>query len=72
MKLNWDAAVDVQHNSTVIGGILRDSEGEEQMAFCNRLLSALSPALAEAMSLRKAMMLCKELGIPEMSFEGDC
>lgn len=41
-------------------------------SFNCKVAHTFNPEVAEALALRKAMLLCEELGFPSMIFEGDC
>lgn len=70
MKFSWNAAVDTQPDVTGLRGVMRDSAGEVHLTFCSTITTAVELEAAEAMALRKSMLLCAELGIPETIFEG--
>lgn len=72
VKANWDAALKVEANTTGMGGLHRDSNGEVLVFFCWCLPSKLKHILAEAAALRKAMIICQELNLANVIFEGDC
>lgn len=70
LKFNWDAAI--SSNSSGLGGCIRDKEGEVILSFSCNLHSLLEPIIVEAMALRKVMLICKELNLSMIAFEGDC
>lgn len=71
IKTNWDAAVN-SNNSTGLGGLDCDSEGEVLTSFCSKSLSTMQPEAAEAMVLRKgAIVICWDLGLSNIIFKGD-
>lgn len=72
VKINWDAALNVSNHSTDLGGLIRDSKGDVLLAFCSNLGTLIEPYMAEALALRKAMVLCWELQFHTALFEGDC
>ncbi|KAF5467400.1 hypothetical protein F2P56_017226 [Juglans regia] len=55
-----------------LGVIVRDAEGEVQASICCNIDAELQPAVVEAMALRRALMLCYDLGFSRVVFEGDC
>lgn len=72
MKANWDIAVDVKAKITGLGVIIRDTAGEIQVSsYCN-LRTRFQPAIAEAMALMNAMIICNDLGFAQVIFERDC
>lgn len=46
VKANWDAALKVEANTTGLGGLVRDSNGEVLVSFFCCLPSNLKPILA--------------------------
>lgn len=57
VKADWDAALNIVTNSTGLGGIIRDSNGEAMVTVCSSLRQTTSPLLAEALALRKLMLV---------------
>lgn len=58
VKFNWDATLNVSKHATGLEGLIRDSRGEVMVAFNNNLGILNEAYLAEALALRKAMVLC--------------
>ncbi|XP_057418946.1 uncharacterized protein LOC130713173 [Lotus japonicus] len=71
IKCNFDASYHV-NGSTGLGMVARNCNGEVMAAACSYPLSALSPLLAEAMSLRWTMQLAIDLGFRRICLETDC
>ncbi|XP_057418610.1 uncharacterized protein LOC130712813 [Lotus japonicus] len=70
-KVNLDAAL--QQNGEAGGGLIaRDSYGEVIAAACRLLGPVLAPSIAEALALRWAMLMAKDLGLRRVAFETDC
>lgn len=70
LKCNWDVAI----NPTTIGlgGIVWNSKGEVLATFYSNISVMLKPVVAEATALWKTMLICRELGLSEILFEGEC
>lgn len=51
---------------------MRDSVGEVLASVCSSLSFSSKPDIAEALTLRRVMILCEEMGITQLHFEGDC
>ncbi|XP_057452461.1 uncharacterized protein LOC130744291 [Lotus japonicus] len=71
IKFNFDAYYHV-NGSTGLGMVARNCNGEVMAAACSYPHSALSPLLAEAMSLRWTMQLAIDLGFRRICLETDC
>lgn len=71
MKVNWDGALDMQTQVIDMGGIVRDSEGEVIASICSNLSHYTLLVIAEALALRWVMILYEEMGLTQLSFEGD-
>lgn len=46
--------------------------GEIILSFCSLEAYSKNPYLAEAQALRKDMLICYDLGLNQIEFEGDC
>ncbi|KAF5454152.1 hypothetical protein F2P56_023836 [Juglans regia] len=69
--VNFDATFDKDNGRMGLGIIIRDSEGSLQAcltAFKDHICLVFQ---AESVALHKAMELCIELGLSQVSFEGD-
>lgn len=55
MKANYDVAINNNSNSSGLGGIIRDSDGEAQLAFCKYQSKALILEVAEALVVHRRM-----------------
>lgn len=64
--------VKINGNCCGFGGLDRDAIGEVLAAFSSNYSSILILSIAEAMTLRKTMIITKELGFSNVLFEGDC
>lgn len=71
VKVNWDAVIDVKDNRVEIEIIIWDSNGDIQACSCSNKKILATFAGAEALALRRAMILSSELGLHEVLFEGD-
>jgi ribonuclease HI len=74
LKANWDAAVDQPGGRSWpsgLGVVIQDSNGSMRVARCVTKQVCLHPAVAEAMALLEAFRLCRDLGIRQITFEGD-
>lgn len=72
MKANWDAAINKITNSIGLGGLIRDSKGDVLVSFGCCINNLLSTALAEALGLRKLLMVRLYLQTFNVIFEGNC
>jgi ribonuclease HI len=70
-KMNCDAALDMEGRRMGMGIILRNHEGKVRAAWSLSKPGLLEPAAAEAVSLFHGMKFCKELGISNLTLEGD-
>lgn len=52
--------------------VIQDNEGEVILSFCSSQSSRLDPFVAEAMSLRKIILIFRELNLANIFLEGDC
>lgn len=71
MKANWDVALSKATNNTGLGGLIRDSNEEVFVSFCNNFNPTANSELAETLALRKAMPIYWDLGLSIVLFEGD-
>lgn len=72
VKVNCDAALNDSRQTTGLGGLFQNSDGEILVSFSSNIDSTIQSALAETLALRKAMLLCWELQFHKALFEGDC
>ncbi|XP_059455851.1 uncharacterized protein LOC132186051 [Corylus avellana] len=70
-KINWDAALDNCRDKTGLGMIARDWLGNFVAARSIPMDCKLEPASAEAQAALHATFFAKELGLPDITFEGD-
>nr|GMD52496.1 uncharacterized protein LOC109191080 [Ipomoea batatas] len=71
LKLNTDAAVDVQRNRMGYGWVLRDDTGQFVAAACIPGRGLFSPKEAEAMAIREALSWTKRHGVSKIQVESD-
>lgn len=69
LKAYWDAATHTHSNSSGLGGIIRDAEGESHIVFCSYQSRSLIPEVVEATALRRFMHICKDLNLERVIFE---
>lgn len=70
LKFNFDAAYNQSSGKCVARIVCRDEKGYIFTATYNHFFAS-SPLIAEAMSLREAMSLARNLNIPHAIFEED-
>ncbi|XP_041011371.1 uncharacterized protein LOC121255160 [Juglans microcarpa x Juglans regia] len=70
-KVNWDAACNIKQRKMRIGVIIRDENGAATATYCGFKGNVDQPVIAEGFALRKAMELCRDLGLNKVTFEGD-
>lgn len=66
-KVNWEAVVDNQNNKGGIGLVIKNSEGELMASLCLNINCSMN--IAEACALRRAAILCQELGLFDVVLE---
>ncbi|XP_038717266.1 uncharacterized protein LOC120010553 [Tripterygium wilfordii] len=71
IKINFDAAVRLNQNTTSLGCIIRDDQGFPMTACSDIRLVALNPLMAEASSALLALQFAKGLGLHDVHLEGD-
>ncbi|KAF5471762.1 hypothetical protein F2P56_008532, partial [Juglans regia] len=71
VKANWDAAVERKQRKVGIGVVIRDEDGELLVAVEGQKFNTNQPAEAEAQALWKAMVICRDLRLEKVIFEGD-
>ncbi|XP_057426407.1 uncharacterized protein LOC130719819 [Lotus japonicus] len=71
IKCNFDASYH-ENGLSGLGMVARNCRGEVMAAVCSYPISAISPLLAEAMSLRWTMQLAIDLGFRRICLETDC
>ena len=70
-KANFDEAVFNSSNSAGVGVIIRDSNSEVIAAMSKRILLPTTVLEVEAMACRRAVTFALEVGIQDVTFEGD-
>ena len=70
-KANFDGAVFNNSNSTGVGVIIRDSNGEVIAAMFERILLPTTMMEVEMLACRRAVTFAIEVGIQDITFEGD-
>lgn len=70
LKANWDTTT--SSNVFGFGGVIQDNEGEVILSLCSNQSFRLDSFVAKTMSFRKIMLICQELNLPNIVFEGDC
>ncbi|XP_042944772.1 uncharacterized protein LOC122278654 [Carya illinoinensis] len=70
-KVNFDVAFDQARGRMGIGVAIRDSEGELLGCLIAPKENVPSVFQVECYALHSAMVLCIELGLPQVCFEGD-
>lgn len=71
-KKFWDVVTATSSYNIGMVGIFRNSYGDILATFYSMVLSHLKPKIAEPEALRKAMIICWELNLLNIIFEGDC
>ncbi|XP_035546588.1 uncharacterized protein LOC118348634 [Juglans regia] len=71
VKANWDAAVDKKQRRVGLGVLIRDEDGKPLVAVEGQKDNVDHPAVAEAQALWKAMVICRDLRLEKVIFEGD-
>ncbi|XP_041017867.1 uncharacterized protein LOC121260078 [Juglans microcarpa x Juglans regia] len=71
IKANWDAALHEDVKEMGIGVIVWDCEGEVLVSLLAKRSFNSKPVLAECLALYRAMVLCHELSLCNVIFEGD-
>lgn len=71
VKVNWDAAVNIEAKKVGARVIRRDSQGDIMACLYTSADLTLKPVETEAFALRRMMEFCLELGVQDAVFEGD-
>lgn len=71
MNTNWDAAIDAHHRRVGVGVVIRDSNGEMLACLCSKFDHTKNPIIVEALALRRAAILCAELGFSDVILQWD-
>ncbi|KAL8113302.1 hypothetical protein AgCh_020567 [Apium graveolens] len=71
VKVNTDAALFLEWDSTGVGNVIRDEHGQFIRARNHKLQALYSPREAEALGLKEALSWVKELGYKRCVFETD-
>ncbi|XP_040987788.1 uncharacterized protein LOC121235507 [Juglans microcarpa x Juglans regia] len=71
LKVNFDAAIKESTKKLGLGVIIRDCRGEVYAAACLTREASYGIFRAECIAMWEAMVLCEELGLGEVIFEGD-
>lgn len=69
-KVNCDAAVDIAKGNMGISVIVRDSEGKVLATLSASQNYIIEPAVAEASTALRDVVLCRELGLQRVELEG--
>lgn len=72
VKANCDATLNLSIKSIGYGSIIQDSQGNALLIVCNTSNRLTTPLVAGAIALRKITMLCWELQLSKVIFEGEC
>lgn len=71
VKVNWDAFVCSTLKKVGTGVVIRDEEGEVLASLCFVTDCLQDPLVGGAIALRRAVLLCDELGLSLVVLEGD-
>ena len=70
-KLNFDAAIFKEHNSSGFGVVIRNNQGEVMAAMASRRPPVSCSEEAETLACRKALEFAVDTGFSELLVEGD-
>uniref|UniRef100_A0A2N9IFR8 Uncharacterized protein n=1 Tax=Fagus sylvatica TaxID=28930 RepID=A0A2N9IFR8_FAGSY len=70
-KANCDAALFPAHNMTSVGVVIRDGHGLPIATLCKRFHGLHAVDDAEALAVREAVQLARDVGLVEVEVEGD-
>lgn len=70
-KANWNATLDIKSRKMRIFIVIRDCIGKMISTCSSKKDHVSSPKIAESYALKRAMLLCAELGLLSIAFEGD-
>uniref|UniRef100_A0A2N9EM29 RNase H type-1 domain-containing protein n=1 Tax=Fagus sylvatica TaxID=28930 RepID=A0A2N9EM29_FAGSY len=70
-KANCDAALFPSHNMTSVGVVIRDGRGLPIATLCKRFHCLHAVDDAEAIAVREAVQLARDVGLAEVEVEGD-
>lgn len=71
VKINWDAAVKKSHQTTGIGIVIHDYQGEIMVCLCSSQPFLSHLIVAKYIALRRVVTFCIELGFVSAQFEVD-
>ena len=70
LKINSDGAYSSSHPFATIGVVCRNDSGDYIWGFCDKVKS-VSAFMTEALALKRAMMLARDMGHEKVCFESD-
>uniref|UniRef100_A0ACD5Y4F7 Uncharacterized protein n=1 Tax=Avena sativa TaxID=4498 RepID=A0ACD5Y4F7_AVESA len=70
--VNVDPALFADRRCMAMGAVLRDHNGSFILAASEPLVGFSTPELAEALALRRAMLIAREQRVHQVIFESDC
>ena len=70
--VNSDATIFANNNSTGVGVIIRDHDGNVEAAISKSLPLPLGPLEAEAKALEESLLFAWDVGVQDVLFECDC
>ncbi|XP_041007947.1 uncharacterized protein LOC121252406 [Juglans microcarpa x Juglans regia] len=73
VQANWDATLDMENKKMRVGIVFQDEEGEVLASVCDVKQHVDNLAVAESMTLWRAIEMCRELSFSysKVIFEGD-
>lgn len=73
LKTYWDTALESHANTSGLGGVIRDSDGNVLASFGCRAEHVHNPKVAEALeALQKTMFIFANMEFSSIVFEGEC
>lgn len=71
LKCNWDAALNSLQKHTGVWVVVWDGNGSVVAALARHFPCLFHPTVAESMGAWQVVELCRELGLQQVTFEGD-
>ena len=69
--MNVDGAVFTKRKQVRVGVVVRDGEGQVIATLCKKLDNPLGPLEAEAKAMEIGVTFARDIGVREVTFEGD-
>lgn len=72
IKLNWDIALNFSSHIAGLGGIAQNESSQVLASFCFKIEDVSNPVVVKALSFRKTLFCCVDLGFNVLILERNC